>query len=187
MSRGRTVTRLVGTAALWAALGFSVTIVVAMTLPNLLGYRSTTVLTGSMRPTLTPGDMSLGKWIRADQAQPGDIVTFKSTERGGKLVTHRVVSAQTVNGKVNVVTKGDANDTVERWSVPADGRVSRVAVDIPKAGYAANWISGPRGKIMFLMIPALLLCIFELVRIWRPEDGHEDEPVNAGTLGGTHA
>lgn len=187
MSRGRTVAKLASTAVLWAALGFSVTMLAAMTLPNLLGYRSTTVLTGSMEPTLMTGDMAIGKWIRADQARPGDIVTFKSDERGGKLVTHRVRSAQVVNGKVNVVTKGDANDTVERWSVPANGRVSRVAVDIPKAGYVANWVSGPKGKLMFVVIPALLLCIYELVRIWRPERSSEDEPVDHPTLGGTHA
>ena len=187
MSGARKVAKLASTVALWAAIGFVVTMLAAVTLPNLFGYRSLTVLTGSMQPTLMTGDMVVGKWIRADQARPGDIVTFKSAERGGKLVTHRVRSVQTENGRVAVVTKGDANDTVERWTVPANGRISRVEVDVPKIGYAANAISGPRGKIMLVVIPAALLALFELVRIWRPERESEDEARGDGALGGTHA
>jgi signal peptidase len=71
--------------------------------PVLLGY----VTTGSMQPTLDPGDGFVA--IPAELAGPveeGNVVTFRAEElHGGGLTTHRVVD-RTDRG---FVTKGDAN------------------------------------------------------------------------------
>ena len=161
MSRGRTIAKLASTAVLWAALGFSVTMLAAVTLPNLFGYRSTD---GSDRQHAADPDARRHGRRQVDPRRPGAARRHRHLQvrRARRQARHppRALGASAVNGKVNVVTKGDANDTVERWSVPANGRISRVEVDIPKVGYAANWITSPRGKIMFVVIPALLLCIY---------------------------
>ena len=172
---------------LWMALGFSVTVLAAMTLPNLFGYRSTD---GADRQHAADPDGR--RHVRRqmdppDQARPGDIVTFKSTERGGKLVTHRVRSIEDTNGTRRVVTKGDANDTVERWSVPANGRVSRVELDIPKVGYVANW---SRARAARSSSSRSRLCC-SASSSWCGSGvrnaSAKTSPSIRGTLGGTHA
>lgn len=71
--------------------------------PMLLGY----VETGSMEPTLDPGDgfIAVPSAIAGDP-EPGAVVTFDAEElQGGGLTTHRIVD-ETERG---YVTQGDAN------------------------------------------------------------------------------
>ena len=91
--------------------------------PVLLGY----VETGSMAPTLNPGDGFVA--VPAALAGPideGDVVTFRAEElQGGGLTTHRIVG-QTDRG---YVTKGDANPfTDQDGSEPPVKRPQIVAV-----------------------------------------------------------
>lgn len=71
--------------------------------PVLLGY----VETGSMAPTMEPGDGFVAvPAALAGEPEPGDVVTFEARElNGGGLTTHRVVG-ETDRG---YVTRGDAN------------------------------------------------------------------------------
>lgn len=66
------------------------------------------------------------------------------------------------------MTKGDANDTVERWTVPADGRIGRVVFHVPALGYVMALGGTPAARIALITIPALLLAGFALSAIWRP-------------------
>ncbi|WP_053947934.1 signal peptidase I [Halolamina sediminis] len=71
--------------------------------PVLLGY----VETGSMEPTLDPGDgfVAIPDAVAGDVAE-GDVIVFRAEElQGGGLTTHRVVG-ETERG---YVTQGDAN------------------------------------------------------------------------------
>jgi len=71
--------------------------------PVLLGY----VTTGSMEPTLSPGDGFVAvPSALAGEPEPGDVVVFRAREvQGGGLTTHRVVDETSAG----YVTKGDAN------------------------------------------------------------------------------
>jgi len=178
--------KIAATALLWAALGFAAAMLLAITLPNLFGYRSLTVLSGSMEPTMMTGDMVISKWMRPDQTRVGDVVTFQSAE-SKKLITHRVRSVKMNGDRVDIVTKGDANDTVEHWQAPAAGRVSRVEYDIPKVGYLTNAVSTTNGRLLLVVLPAILLAFYELVKLWRPRREPESKPGSGQALGGTHA
>ena len=71
--------------------------------PVLLGY----VETGSMAPTMEPGDgfVAVPSAV-AGEVEEGDVITFRAEEiQGGGLTTHRVVG-ETERG---YVTRGDAN------------------------------------------------------------------------------
>ena len=72
---------------------------------------------------------------------------------------------------MHVVTRGDANSGSERWSVGARGRVGRVAYRIPKLGYVTVAAGTPLGRILFVVVPALLLGVSEIRRVWRPREG----------------
>ncbi|WP_276270684.1 signal peptidase I [Haloarcula litorea] len=96
----------------WATVGaeaalllFVIAMVVGQALgqPVLLGF----VTTGSMQPTLDPGDGFVAiPTAVAGPVEEGDVVTFRAEEiQGGGLTTHRIVG-ETERG---YVTKGDNN------------------------------------------------------------------------------
>lgn len=125
MSRGLTVGRVVG--FLVAIALVSLFLGQALGQPVLLSY----VETGSMAPTLSPGDGFVA--IPAALAGPverGDVVTFRAESvGGGGLTTHRVVGEE--NG--GYVTQGDANPFPDQdgGEPPVtDARIAAVALQV---------------------------------------------------------
>jgi signal peptidase len=138
----------------------------AMAVARPLGYRVLVDHSDSMAPAIRTGDLLLTKVIPPRQAKVGDVVTFHSPD-GGRLLTHRVLERTlTPGGRWGFVTRGDANTGVERWGVDADGTVGRVAVRLPKAGYAVGWVGQP--VVLFLLVASggLALAVLLARRIW---------------------
>jgi signal peptidase len=95
--------------------------------PVLLGF----VETGSMAPTLDPGDGFVAvPAALAGPVEPGDVVTFRAEElHGGGLTTHRVVR-ETDRG---YVTRGDANPFADQDGAEPpvkDAQVVAVALQV---------------------------------------------------------
>jgi signal peptidase len=123
-----------------------------------------------MAPAIATGDVVGSRAIRAADARLGDVVIFRHPEDRHRLITHRVLSIRVADGTVSFVTKGDANHgSVERWSLPADGKLGRVIFRIPKLGYGLAWFGG-RWSRFALLLPVLLMAGWELRRIWRDGD-----------------
>lgn len=136
----------------YAVLGLLVVAVGAMVLGKLLGQPILLgfVRTGSMAPTMQPGDGFIA--IPAAIAGPpdvGDVVVFQAQElQGGGLTTHRIVG-QTEAG---FITQGDANPFPDQDGVePPVTRSQIVAVAlqingqvvvIPNLGTAVQAIQG---------------------------------------------
>jgi signal peptidase len=164
--------------ATWAVVACAAAVALAVGLPHAFGYKSFTVMSGSMEPAIGTGAVVVERPIAPREARIGDVVTFKDPEGGERLITHRVTSVRVRGGTARFVTKGDANNAVERWSVPAEGSIGRVAYDVPQVGYAMAYAGGRHGRILLIVLPVLLLAAYELVRIWRPEreKGANGEP-----------
>ncbi|MEK6252320.1 MAG: signal peptidase I [Actinomycetota bacterium] len=158
----------------WIAWGFVIGMVVAVTVPAAFGLRPMTVLTGSMRPTIQPGDMVVDERIPPSQIRVGDIVTFQEPH-GTRTITHRVRDISISEGQAHVTTRGDANDTVEKWQVPVTGNVGRVAYTVPKIGYPVTWSHTRNGRLALVSIPALILAFWAMLRIWRSTEDEEPE------------
>jgi signal peptidase len=154
--------------AIWLAAGFVFTILLSTALPSAIGMRSFTVRSGSMSPAIETGDMVVARRIDPGSARPGDIVTFNNPQ-GGDLTTHRVRSVRRAGDKYRFITRGDANNTSEDWSVVADGEIGQIAYRVPKLGFILSPTNSGRGRLLLIGIPALLLCALGLIRIWRPE------------------
>lgn len=147
--------------------------------PVLMGWRPYTVLTGSMRPVIAPGDVVMAQPIVATSMKIGDVVTFNDATRGGAVVTHRVVSLIPAPGRVDVETRGDANTGSERWSVPADGTVGRVVFVIPKVGHVGQALRRPLGILLVVILPVLAIGALTVRKIWTAED-EDDAESDAG-------
>jgi signal peptidase len=159
-----------------AAAGMIVALVLAAAVPVVLGGRTFTVMSGSMEPNVSTGDLVITFPISPGEATTGDIVTFKDPSGSGRLLTHRVATSSRDGDKYRFITKGDANTNVERWVVPADGRVGRVFMKMPKLGYAMAMTRRPAARVALIALPALLLAGFALAAIRRKE---EEEPADA--------
>jgi len=153
--------------ALWAALGMVVTVGAAVLVPIAFQLRPYTVLSGSMEPAIATGDVVVTETFAPRRARVGDVVTFPDPSRGRRLITHRVRSVRIAGGLAEVVTRGDANQAPERWTVPANGRIGRVVYKVPRVGRLAVAVGTPLGRMLLVLVPAVMLGAAELCRVWR--------------------
>ena len=132
----------------------------------LAGFRGEVILTGSMEPALSPGDLIVVDSVAASQLRPGDIVSFRDDR--GVPITHRVIEVRTRrNGDLAMTTRGDTNTASERWTTRPDATVGRHAATLPALGRVTNWTSTPVGRMLVFGALGLLLAGVALRRIWR--------------------
>jgi signal peptidase len=161
--------RIAGGAVVSFLLGAALVFGLLLTVPTVTGHRSLTVLTGSMRPTLEPGSVVVDEIIQPTEARVGDIVTFTDPANPERQITHRLRDARVEGNTAYMVTKGDANDTVEEWDIPVDGEIGRVVYNVPKLGYVRALVGTRQGYIV-LTVALMLLGAWVLVDLWRPKE-----------------
>ena len=152
-------------------LGVVAVLAVAVLAPYAGGGRSYSVMSGSMEPRIHTGDVVADARVAVRDVVVGDIVTFPDPQTRGRLITHRVRSIRIHGDRASVVTKGDANTSTEHWSIAAGGSLGRVDYRVAKAGYVLAFTRRPEGRIVLVVIPALLLALLELTRIWGRRPG----------------
>jgi signal peptidase len=128
-------------------------------IPTIFGYSTMSVLTGSMRPYLQPGDIIVDKAVRAEEIKVGDVVTYKA---GGSIVTHRVVKVIDESGEPLFRTRGDANNTDDGSPISEEQLIGRVIFRIPYGGYVARFIRSPIGLLLVIVIPVFFMLYGEL-------------------------
>jgi signal peptidase I len=134
---------------------------------SILGYRPLVEYSGSMSPAINPGDLLITRPAPAVSVHPGAIVTFNDPALRGRLVTHRVIAMHDSRGRLQFVTRGDANATAESWSVARGGTVAVLRARIPWVGRATAWMLAGLARTLALSLLALVLSIAVLRRIWR--------------------
>lgn len=115
---------------------------------DLIGYRTYTVLSGSMEPEFYPGDIVIVKSKNKSELKVNDIVTFIDD---GDIVTHRIMK-ETEEG---YITKGDNNDVEDATTLQNENIIGEVLMDIPKLGYLMQFLSKPiviAGELILLGI-----------------------------------
>jgi len=145
------IRRLAAPFALAAVAAFALALGVSFVAARLMGYRWLTVLSGSMAPQMHTGDLIVDAPARARDVRAGEIVTFRDPEGGNRLITHRVRSVVDNGGEIEFVTKGDKNNAVETWRIPADGELGRVVASVPLAGRLVGGLSGRSGRLGLLV------------------------------------
>jgi signal peptidase len=164
----RSIGRRIANGVGWAIVVAGAILALLIGGPLVLGDTPHTDLSGSMEPTIAPGDVVINEGIEPWEARVGDIVTFHDPQDASKLLTHRVVSTKDTGSHVWFVTQGDANNTRERWRVGATGEIGRLVYTVPWVGHLAVFTRTKLGWGLLVGIPLLLILIEELVRIWKP-------------------
>jgi signal peptidase len=163
------------TILVWIPAGFGLAMLLAAGLPFLAGDRSYIVTSGSMTPAIDTGDVVVASPIRPSEAEVGEIITFADPEQNSRLLVHRAVAIKPDGKRIAFVTQGDANTGKEHWRVPAGGEIGRLSYVVPKLGFVVAKIGSPAGKIGLVAIPALLLALMALHRIWFNDGERFDE------------
>ena len=117
---------------------------------EIIGFRSYTVLSGSMEPKFYPGDMVITQHKNKADIQINDVVTFRDNE--GVIITHRIME-KTPEG---YITKGDNNNVEDADILTEDNIIGEVKFSIPKIGYVMNFLSKP----MVVAVEMILLAGF---------------------------
>lgn len=144
---------------------------------NILGIGVTTVLTGSMRPAIDPGDLVITSMSAASSISVGDVVVVNS---GDVPIAHRVVEVRLISGLNRLTTKGDANALIDTdpIMVSANRDVPRVIWRVPAVGSPLAFLASPQAQRLGLTLLVganlLALALFALRR--RPTEGEGDRP-----------
>lgn len=114
------------------------------------------VYTGSMEPAIPVGGLVVIKPVDPGTLKTGDIICFKFSE--DTSVTHRIVNIT----NVGFVTKGDANEVPDQWTVKEENVVGKVILTIPFVGYLGFFVRTPIGLIVLIVLPASAIILTEL-------------------------
>ena len=130
-------------------VGLVVLIAVFLMGSRLLGYRVFSVLSGSMEPKYSTGDLLYVDEVDPSEIKVGDAITFILNE-DLLVATHEVVEIDAE--KQHFVTKGIANEDVDKDPVHFNNLIGKPVFSLPKLGYVSNWIQNPPG--MYITIAA---------------------------------
>jgi signal peptidase I len=140
--------------------------------------RFDTVLSGSMRPGIQPGDVVMVRAVPTDELKVGDVIAFLPPAHTTPVL-HRIVSIDASG----LVTKGDANNVEDPWGkVATDSATTlRLVWVIPKIGLIAH----NRGTV-FIGAGALLIAAIALAVLTHKRGGKDDNPPDdSSTTDGT--
>jgi signal peptidase len=138
--------------------------------PHLFGYRTMTMLTGSMAPKINPGDVTVATPLPVDDIAVGMVVSYHIPVDDHHVVSHRVVAVERdANGRVTIQTKGDANNAVDPWKATLQGdTVYQVRAVIPDLGRVIEALRTPVVTKALVYGAPTLLAAWLLLAIWRP-------------------
>ena len=125
-----------------------------------LGVGIHVTMTGSMRPSINPGDVMLSKVEKVSDVKIGQVVLFLDN-RTWQEEAHRVTSVVASTSGITITTKGDANpdpDPVQTYA--ALSPIRYVTSVVPKVGYVLNAF---KSKIVILVGGILLLLVNLLI------------------------
>lgn len=153
--------------------------------PQLGGVdQSHVVMSDSMSPTISAGDVIFVEKTSPAEIQTGDIITYdqqsapQASPNDPHIVTHRVIEITEEDGERVFRTQGDANTEPDSEPVPEDDVIGKVAFTIPYIGYLIVFAGTWYGTLMFVVLPLLLLAVLELRDLYKTastsrESNHE--------------
>lgn len=132
--------------------------------PMPFGVGAAVVLSGSMEPELSTGDLLI--IAERESYNVGDVVVYQD---GRTAVTHRIVSIS----EEEIITRGDANNT-EDDPITLEQIKGEVVFAIPLVGYLVNIIKTPIGTLAILG-----LAVFLMERSFRAEKENDKRKLDA--------
>ncbi len=141
---------------------------------RLFGYRVFTVISGSMEPAYSVGDLIYVKEADVSEIKVGDPITFVLNENL-VVATHRVVEVDAENQYF--YTKGDANNAPDASPVHFNNLIGVPHFSIPYLGYVSDYVQNPPGTYVAITAIAVLIILVFLPDLFtknKKEDAAEE-------------
>lgn len=123
---------------------------------RLVGFRIFNIVSGSMEPKYSVGDLIYVKEVDPATVQPGDVITFVLNE-DLVVATHRVTRIDAE--KQHFYTKGDANETEDGSPVHFKNLIGVPQFAIPGLGYVSDFIQHSPGMYITIAAVAILMIL----------------------------
>jgi signal peptidase I len=132
-----------------------------------LGYRPVVVVSGSMEPSISVGDVVLYEAGADTDVGPGSVVIFADPKVEDGTLIHRVTDVDPVTGDLE--TKGDANASVDSGVVTASDMIGVGRILVPYVGLPAAWIQTGRPVLAIAFIATIVLAAWVARWGWSTE------------------
>lgn len=153
---------------------------------SLFGLKAFIVLSDSMSKTdFSAGDLVFVKEVDPATLQEGDIISYTSqnTANYGETVTHKIRRVTTdAKGNPGFVTYGTTTDTDDEVIVTYPFVIGKYKGRIPKIGRFFQFLKTTPGYIVCILIPFLVLILFEgaqCIRLFRKYKAEQQAALNA--------
>lgn len=135
--------------------------VLILVVPRLFGVKMFGVLSGSMEPEYSVGDLIYAVPTDAEKIEEGDVISFLLNE-DGTVATHRVVEIDRENKQI--YTKGDANELSDGRPVSYENVLGVVKFSLPVVGKMIVYMNTTPGKIITVTIILALILLIMLLQ-----------------------
>ncbi len=134
---------------------------------SFFGFRYYVVLTDSMVPEFSSGDMVFVRISDAKNINKGDVITFNPSNGGEAYLTHRVTEKLTDYQGTGVTcfrTKGDANNAEDSFLIDESRVIGKVQFHVPKLGIIVRFVQLRWYFIVPLIV--LMLVFFKMMKYY---------------------
>lgn len=139
-----------------------------LVLTSYLGFGFSPILSGSMEPYASAGDLLITRQVDPSSLQAGDVIAVNNTTTE-TFYSHRIIDIREFNGGYRIITKGDANPDPDREPVIISHhqKIARAFADLPYIGRFLtnlNTVQGRQAAASLLVIANVLALIAFLFR-----------------------
>ena len=129
--------------------------------PGFLGFKPFIVLSDSMLPMISSGDLVLTREVNAEELKEGDVIAYRE---GNSVVTHRIVNVAEEAGTRRFTTKGDNNNANDPVLIRAENVEGVYILGVPRLGNVALFMQTPVGMTVVIALPLILFIVYEAGR-----------------------
>lgn len=147
---------------------------------SVFGFRYYTILTPSMEPAYSVGDVVIVKLTNADEINTGDVITFNPSSDSNAYLTHRVtekIQNYEGTGVTCFRTKGDSNNAEDSFLIDSSRVIGKVSFSVPKIGYIIRFV-----QLRWYFVIPLAIMLFVLLKLMKIYFSYgkdnSDEPQN---------
>lgn len=141
---------------------------------RLMGLQVFNVISGSMEPTYSTGDLLyVNTGVKPEAVKEGDVITFVLNQ-DLVVATHRVVRIDSEQRLF--YTKGDANENEDVSPVQFRHMLGVPVFSIPLLGYVSAWIQNPPGMYIAIGGGVLLMAAVFLPDLLKKKPKKESPP-----------
>jgi len=137
-------------------------LLLAVLVSMIIGYRALVVVSGSMSPALNVGDVAvINTRVSPSDVVEGDVIAFYLSR---DIIIHRVVRVLNTSSGIKYLTKGDANENPDPFRVSQSALLGKYVFKIPLVGYLWIYLMQILINYQNLIITVTLLMTAGLLR-----------------------